>query len=481
MRKVLIGICLLVLFLEISGLIYSRTTEEPNASLMALQEAPEWILQDPRLNGYFLLLGFASPTTVNPITSGYDMWIDTTIDPGRKPFNYTRGNRSALFLTPDIMQTLHPIVGQNPIVQIQEDARTLQRHVPQYSHLISRYRRWIDLPFEDRGFAHIGQPRYCEIFAAHRGYLGDGFLQNHEAGQRRVKRDFLKWRALLQEAKTLSLKVFAGLMVSEDTAILSDILNQPTITHRSHDTITKLLRPLTQQERSLRWPIRHEFLVSISRPHISLTPYTPKEDNTTPESNAWLTSMTDLHPDSFKTVETSLSSSFLGMQFQSQRTKNIYAIYYQAVIKASETGPGPLPRLTSVARNFSRTLMDTLLHPIHQEPTWDHFTDLLLSTDARVRLAGLQVMLRGPSQGRSITTRIAEAGADYYDPFTGLPLLWNPDQRRLYSVGKDFLDDGGDVIFDISVPVLSNPPGPIAGPRIPSTGKKHFTLTRHQT
>jgi hypothetical protein len=41
----------------------------------------------------------------------------------------------------------------------------------------------------------------------------------------------------------------------------------------------------------------------------------------------------------------------------------------------------------------------------------------------------------------------------YFDPFTGFPMLWSPTQKRLYSVGKDGLDDGGDPTFDISVPL----------------------------
>ena len=43
----------------------------------------------------------------------------------------------------------------------------------------------------------------------------------------------------------------------------------------------------------------------------------------------------------------------------------------------------------------------------------------------------------------------------YFDPFTGFPMLWIPTQRKVYSVGKDGLDDGGDPIFDISVPIAA--------------------------
>ena len=54
----------------------------------------------------------------------------------------------------------------------------------------------------------------------------------------------------------------------------------------------------------------------------------------------------------------------------------------------------------------------------------------------------------------AIPTRLAEVGSQYFDPFTGLPMLWSPTQQKLYSVGKDRLDDGGDPTFDISVPTI---------------------------
>jgi len=47
--------------------------------------------------------------------------------------------------------------------------------------------------------------------------------------------------------------------------------------------------------------------------------------------------------------------------------------------------------------------------------------------------------------------RNAQAGLGFYDPFSGLPMLWNPATGQLYSVGKDGKDDSGDVTLDIAV------------------------------
>ena len=66
----------------------------------------------------------------------------------------------------------------------------------------------------------------------------------------------------------------------------------------------------------------------------------------------------------------------------------------------------------------------------------------------------LQIQLRHPSPQTAVPTRLAQVGSQYFDPFTGLPMLWSPTQQKLYSVGKDRLDDGGDPTFDISVPAV---------------------------
>ena len=78
----------------------------------------------------------------------------------------------------------------------------------------------------------------------------------------------------------------------------------------------------------------------------------------------------------------------------------------------------------------------------------------MLETDARLRVIALQAALRKPARGQSAIARIAQAGSAYFDPFTGLPLNWNAAQRKIYSVGPDGLDDGGDDTFDIAAPVI---------------------------
>jgi hypothetical protein len=85
------------------------------------------------------------------------------------------------------------------------------------------------------------------------------------------------------------------------------------------------------------------------------------------------------------------------------------------------------------------------------------FSLRLMETDARLRLTSLQILLRQPSASSTVPTRLAEVGSRYYDPFTGLPMLWSETQAMIYSVGRDHMDDGGDPHFDLAVPVTLDP------------------------
>ena len=98
--------------------------------------------------------------------------------------------------------------------------------------------------------------------------------------------------------------------------------------------------------------------------------------------------------------------------------------------------------------------MESVVSPTPFEPDWDPFLYQLRETDARLRLASLQVVLRHPSTQITVPNRLAAVGSSYYDPFSGLPMLWSPTQQKIYSVGKDRYDDGGDTGFDISLPAI---------------------------
>ncbi|MGH7204771.1 MAG: hypothetical protein ACREI2_01030, partial [Nitrospiraceae bacterium] len=168
----------------------------------------------------------------------------------------------------------------------------------------------------------------------------------------------------------------------------------------------------------------------------------------------WIAIRAGLNPDVFEKVGQPFFTRVLGVSLQTQSAVNAYATYYDAMMKAVDTPHSPLPKLQDVVRTSPRTFVDRLVNPIRKEPTWEPFLQRIMETDARLRLVALQVKVRKTSRQQDLPSRIAQAGFAYFDPFTDLPMLWSPTQGKLYSVGKDGLDDGGDTTFDISVPTV---------------------------
>jgi hypothetical protein len=130
-----------------------------------------------------------------------------------------------------------------------------------------------------------------------------------------------------------------------------------------------------------------------------------------------------------------------------------------------------------VTRASQRTLLETLLRPLEFEPDWDQFSQRLIETDARLRVLSLQVLLRKPSVMKTVPGRLAEVGPAYYDPFTGLPMLWSATQGKVYSIGKDHIDDGGDSSFDISASAILGPATREAAPSNSAAIKRTSPLT----
>jgi hypothetical protein len=82
-------------------------------------------------------------------------------------------------------------------------------------------------------------------------------------------------------------------------------------------------------------------------------------------------------------------------------------------------------------------------------PSWDPYVGRMVETDARLRLASLQVWIRQGAQEGNVVTRLAKAGQAHYDPFTGLPMLLNQPRGVMYSVGQDGKDQEGDPQHDV--------------------------------
>ncbi|HKW85823.1 MAG TPA: hypothetical protein VJM82_02005 [Nitrospiraceae bacterium] len=454
MRKLLITICIIAVFIEIGGLVQSGIGGKPSATVTALLEPPPRTLESPRTNGYFLLLGFTATMFLDPVETGYAMWSEAELDRSHRVFNYDKEARSGLRVTPDTVQALQAWVSPDPMAGFQIQKGFVKKSVTQYAILIDRYQQWLAMPFEDWGYGHVGTPRFTDLLVAHRLFVAEGFSRNVAIGVDRLEKDLSVWRMVLANAKTLPTKMMAAVMIDDDVILMSKVLSQRRLSQAMVWRLTGLTRPLEQAERSMRWPIQHEFIVGMNRDKWLFHSVAATGLEESKANKQWIAIRAGLNPDAFEKVGQPFSTKALGVSLETQGTVNAYATYYDAVIKAADIPHSPLPKLQEMVRTSPRTFVDRLVNPIREEPAWEPFLQRIMETDARLRLVALQVKLRKPSRQQDLPARIAQAGTNYFDPFTDLPMLWSSTQGKLYSVGKDGLDDGGDSTFDISVPTV---------------------------
>lgn len=143
-----------------------------------------------------------------------------------------------------------------------------------------------------------------------------------------------------------------------------------------------------------------------------------------------------------------------------QRRLNDYAEYYDESYKAAGEGRyGSLPKWKSYIHFPASGVMDYVTNPIENIvgleplPPWDLHNGLVVDTDAHLRLASLQAWLRRGSADGDLVTRMVKAGQDFYDPYTGMPMLVNLQKGVLYSVGHDGKDQDADPQLDVVVEI----------------------------
>jgi hypothetical protein len=453
MKHLIISVIILWAFFQISSLIWSSKGQPPSATFIRLLELPQQHLVDPYENGYFYLLGFAADASLDPVKVGHEMWLETTAAPGDREFKYDKPGRSELQIQLPMEQVLPAWNSQNPVREFRNMKARLQTVTDRDHTLLTRYERWLAMPFEDMGFGHQDTPRFVEMFAAHRHYIANGFSRQTALGMQRLKKDMQTWRNVLRDATTIATKVMAQIVITDDLRLLSTLLSQPTVDKTILAMTPDIAPPLTTAESSLRWPFQHQFALGV---HGDSTGELTTEGQTgsLDAHEQWLASMAHLPKQAFRQIAHPHGRSFLGIPLQTRETWEMYATYYDAMIHATEAGQSNLPKLHELAGTARQGIVENLVSPNSFEPDWDPFHYQLRETDARLRLASLQVVLRRPSAQTTVPNRLAQVGSSYYDPFSGLPMLWSPTQHKIYSVGKDRYDDGGDASFDISVPAI---------------------------
>ena len=453
MKHLIISVVILWAFFQISSLIWSSKGQPPSATFTRLLEPPQHRLVDPYENGYFYLLGFAAAASLDPAKVGHEMWLETTAAPGASEFDYDKPGRSELQIQLPLEQVLPSWNSENPVSEFRNMHTRLQTLSGRDHTLLARYERWLAMPFEDMGFGHQGTPRFVEMLVAHRLYIADGFSRQTAQGMQRLKKDMYTWRSVLRDATTIVTKVMAQIFITDDLRLLSTLLSQPAVNKTVLAMTPNIAPPLTTAESSLRWPLQHQFTLGVHGDRTGeLTAERQTESLNTTEQ--WLVSTARLPKQAFRQISHPRGHSFLGIPLQTRETWEMYATYYDAMIHATEAGQSTLPMLHELAGTARQGILESLVSPNPFEPDWDPFHHQLRETDARLRLSSLQVVLRRPSAQTTVPNRLAQVGSSYYDPFSGLPMLWSPTQQKIYSVGKDRYDDGGDASFDISVPAI---------------------------
>jgi hypothetical protein len=454
MKHLVIAIIILWAAFHFGGMFFSAKDRSPDVAFGRLLDAPQRSIQNPYHNGYFYLIGLMAASPLDPGKTGYEIWVEETEDAGRGASHERKATRADLVFTLSSDMTSSAWEADDPLHAFGQKEAPFRAAANQYHTLLARYERWLAMPFDDWGFGRKVVPLGKHILAIHRLYVADGFSVGTMQGLARLEKELQSWRTVLREAKTIDTKVLAQVLITDDLQLLSRMLSKPVVDKAILAMGLQLTLPLSTAEYSLRWPVRHQVALAVregsprSRSDLQQTHQSSNHD--------WLTEAAHLPIYAFKSIEHPPAHSTMGV-FQFGEASHAYAAYYEAIIMASESHSQYLPRMQEVVGTLDRGRLETMLNPRPIEPNWEIFHGELIETDTRFRLASLQIQLRRPSAQTAVPTRLAEVGSQYFDPFTGLPMLWSPTQQKLYSVGKDRLDDGGDPTFDISVPAAVAP------------------------
>ena len=413
------------------GLAWMVMEAPPSSVYHNLTTSPPRALTDSRKNGYLLLLGFDASAEQDPLQVGYERKVEGSDLQAASACMLGDEGKGMTTTGASANVVRGWFTSADPVAQLKPQAAAVRSWAAQESVALRRYQQWLSMPFEDVGYGQILSPNCAHILLAHRLYLAEGFAQDLSTGLGRLETDMGSWRAALGQSKTLMVKMLAATAVQDDVAIASGLLIRQDIDGTAIGQLGKIVRPFDQVELSLRWPMQSHL--------------------------AWATQAVTTSLKNDKTNERPLHVALAAaMSLPVQRRSNAYADYYEAASKAVAEGRYTnLPKPSSFIRTPAVSALDYLANPIEHIigieplPSWDPYVGRMVETDARLRLASLQVWIRrGPQEG-NVLTRLAKAGQAHYDPFTGLPMLVNQQRGVMYSVGQDGKDQEGDPLLDV--------------------------------
>jgi hypothetical protein len=411
------------------GLAWMVMETPPSPVYQKLTESPPRVLIDSTKNGYFLLLGFDAFEEQDPLQVGYGRKVQGNDLQAAHICMLGEEGKGTIGASANVIKG--SFYSADPVAQLKPQAASVRSWVAQESLALKRYQQWLSMSFEDAGYGQILSPNCAHILLAHRLYLAEGFAQDLNTGLGRLENDMRSWRRVLGQSKTLMVKMLAATAVQDNVAIASGLLTRQDLDDTAIGRLGKIVRPLDQVELSLRWPMQSHL--------------------------AWATESATKNLKNHTTEERPLYVALAAaMPLPVQRRSNAYADYYEAVSKAVAEGRYTnLPKPSSFIRTPAASVVDYVANPIEHIigveplPSWDPYVGRIVETDARLRLASLQVWVRQGAQDGNVVTRLAKAGQAHYDPFTGLPMLVNQQKGVMYSVGQDGKDQEGDPQHDV--------------------------------
>ena len=413
------------------GLAWIVMETPPSSVYRDLTLSPPQASTDSRKNGYLLLLGFEAPAEQNALQAGYERKAERNDLQAANAC--MRGDEGKGAPTTGASSNIARgwFTTADPAAQLALQTTAIRSAAAQESLALRRYRQWLSMPFEDIGYGKILSPNCAHILLAHRLYLAEGFAQDTNSGLERLETDMRAWRIVLEQSKTLMIKMLAATALEDNIAIASGLLIRQNLDGETIGRLDKIVRPLDPVELSLRWPMQSHL--------------------------AWATKSVTKRLKNDKTDERPLYVSLAAaMPLPIQRRSNAYADYYEAASKSVAEGRYTnLPKPSSFIRTPAVSTLDYLTNPIENIigieplPSWDPYVGRMVEIDARLRLASLQAWIRRGAQEESVLTRLAKAGQAYYDPFTGLPMLLDQERGVMYSIGQDGKDQEGDSLHDV--------------------------------
>ncbi len=411
------------------GLAWMVMESSPSSTYHNLTESPPSPHIDSTKNGYFLLLGFDVTEEQDPVQAGYDRKVEGS---DLQAANACMSGGDGKGTTGSSAEVIRGwFTGADPVAKMKSQAASVRSWAAQEALALKRYQQWLSMSFEDAGYGQILSPNCAHILLAHQLYLAEGFSQDLSIGLGRLESDMGAWRMVLGQSKTLMVKMLAATAVQDDVAIVSGLLTRQDLDEAVIGRLGAIVRPLDQVELSLRWPMQSHLVWGTKAVTKSL------KNNQADERPFYV----------------SLAAA---MPLPVQRRSNAYADYYEAASKAMAEGRYTnLPKPSGFIRTSAVSTVDYVANPIEHIigieplPSWDPYVGQTVETDARLRLARLQVWIRQGARDGNVVTRLAKAGQAYYDPFTGLPMLLNQQKGVMYSVGKDGKDQEGDPHLDV--------------------------------